>query len=78
MAHRTHKGNMVCRLHFIDTTNKKIKFFMKDFFSNMTKPAVLVTFTREIHNGKLHFLGSDIYLWASLKPGDSNNNRFSS
>ena len=34
MAHRTRKGNMICRFHLINTLNKKIKFSIKNFFSN--------------------------------------------
>ena len=45
----------------IDTA-QKIKF-SKDFFSNCdeirSETADLVTFTEEIHNGKLHFLCSE-------------------
>ena len=43
-----------------------MRFSIKDFFSkcdrpNLQIPTDLVTFTEEILNGKLHFLGSDIY-----------------
>ena len=44
---------------------QKIKFFIKNFFSNVTNPkfpAGLVSFTEEIFNGKLHFLSS-VHWW---------------
>ena len=39
-------------------TAQKVKFSIKDFsrWPNSQFPADLVTFTEEIHNGKLHFL----------------------
>ena len=40
-------------------TAQKMKFSIKDFFSNVSnsqKTADLVTFIKEIVNGKLHFL----------------------
>ena len=38
------------------STAQKIKFSIKDFFTECEEPADLVTFTREILHGKLHFL----------------------
>ena len=44
-------------------TAQKVKFPVKDFFSKCDQirsfPRILVTFTEEILNGKLHFLCSD-------------------
>ena len=42
-------------------TAQKMKFSIKDFFSKCDQmfPADLVTFTKEIPNGKLHFLCCD-------------------
>ena len=40
---------------FVLITAQKMKFFIKDFFSNPQETANLVTFTEEIRNGKLHF-----------------------
>ena len=43
-------------------TAQKMKFSIKDFFSKcdqMRSPEDLVTFTKEILNGKLHFLCSE-------------------
>ena len=41
-------------------TTEKMKFSIKDLFINCDD-ADLITFTEEIHNGKLHFLCSDCY-----------------
>ena len=46
-----------------------MKFFIKDFFSKcnqIDKTADLVTFTKEILNGKLHFLCSENLLTSIL------------
>ena len=44
----------------IECTAQKMKFFIKDFFSNRNQETVvLVTFTEEILNAKLHFLCND-------------------
>ena len=39
-------------------TAQKMKFSIKDFFSNLQEAADLVTFIEEIFTGKLHFLCS--------------------
>ena len=45
------------------STSQKMRFSIKDFFSKCDqirkKTADLVTFTEELHNGKLHFLCSE-------------------
>ena len=51
---------------------KKMKYFIKDFFSKWPSSqflADLITFTEEILNGKLHFLCSDWPCWSVVKVG---------
>ena len=46
---------------YFKNTAQKMKFFITDFFSKydqIRRKPDLVTFTEEIHNGKLHFLYS--------------------
>ena len=61
-------------------TTKKTKFSIKDFFSKCAFGiADLVTFTKEILNGKLHFLCSDITttssknIWVKFITYEKNN-----
>ena len=43
---------------------------------NLQFPANLVIFTEEILNGKLHFLGSDSYLYQRLTPNTKKSDIF--
>ena len=56
-------GNIISgSCDFENITAQKMRFSIKDFFSELTKsqfPAGLVTFTDEIHNRKLHFLAPE-------------------
>ena len=43
-------------------TTQKMKFSFKYFFRKCDQTAVLITFTEDILNGKLHFLRSELIL----------------
>ena len=43
-------------------TAQKMKFSFQDFFRKCHQTAVLITFTEDILNGKLHFLRSELIL----------------